>query len=236
MPSILTGLSSASLALLPAVDVGAVAAHQIVQRQAARREAIRLGVIGAVDQAHRLAHHVAVEPGRAERVLGDHPARREDHEVGIGAARHVARAGQHREDRRVGMVEADRADRVEPRQIVAVRRVIAVPGDDVERRMVERRRPQAAERFLDDFGRLVAVLEPGDRRFEIARVGEAVGADRPKLGQAQRQAMVLRDIAARFAVDLDPELHAARDERDRARARPPAVQARSRCAARPTAE
>ena len=54
--------------------------------------------------------------------------------------------------------------------------------------MVERRRPQRAERFLDDLGRLVLVLEPGDRRFEIARIGEAVGADRPKLGQAQRQA------------------------------------------------
>ena len=31
VPSILAGLSSASLALLPAFDVGAVAAHQIVE-------------------------------------------------------------------------------------------------------------------------------------------------------------------------------------------------------------
>ena len=159
VPSILAGLSSAVARLLPAFDVGPVAAHQIVERQAARREAVGLGVIGAVDQAHRLAHHVAVEPGRAERVLGHHPARREDDEIGIGAAGHVAGAGQHGEDRRVGMVEADRADRVEARQIVAVGRVIAVPGDDVERRMVEGRRPQRAERFLDDFGRLVLVLD-----------------------------------------------------------------------------
>ena len=58
------------------------------------------------------------------------------------------------------------------------------------------------------------VLEPGDRRFEIARVGEAVGADRPELGQAERQAVILGDIAARFAVDLDAELHAARNQPD----------------------
>ena len=43
------------------------------------------------------------------------------------------------------MVEADRADRVEARQIIAVGREIAVPGDNIERRMIERRRPQRAE-------------------------------------------------------------------------------------------
>ena len=83
--------------------------------------------------------------------------------------------------------------------------------------MVERRRPQRAEIFLDDLDRLVDVLERRDRRLEIARIGEAVGADRAELGQAERSAVILGDIAARFAVDLDPELHAARDQRDPAR-------------------
>ena len=110
VPSIFDRLELSLARLAPAVDVGPVAAHQIVQRQPARLEAVGLGVIGAVDQAHRLAHDVAVEPRRAERVLADHPARREDHEVGIGAAGHVAGAGEHREDRWIGMVEADRAD------------------------------------------------------------------------------------------------------------------------------
>ena len=87
VPSILCGFSSASLAAFQLADVGAVAGHQIVQAHAAGREAFGLGVIVAVDQPHALAHHVAVEPGRAERVLGDHPARREDDEIGIGAAR-----------------------------------------------------------------------------------------------------------------------------------------------------
>src|SRR4051794_1361717 len=114
------------------------------------------------------------------------------------------------------MVEADRAHRVEARQVVAPRRVIAVPGDDIERGMVERRGPQRAEEFLDDLGLLVLVLEPGGRSLEIARIGEPVRADRPKFGEPKRQSVILRDIAARLAVDLDPELDAARDQRDRA--------------------
>ena len=85
--------------------------------------------------------------------------------------------------------------------------------------MVEGRRPQRAERLLDDLGRLVLVLEPGHRRFEIARVGKAVGADRAEFRQAQRQPVVLGDIAAAFTVDLDAEFHAARDQRDRCRER-----------------
>jgi hypothetical protein len=40
------------------------------------------------------------------------------------------------------MIVADRADRVEAVEIVAERREIAVPGDDVERAVIERRRPQ----------------------------------------------------------------------------------------------
>ena len=108
--------------------------------------------------------HVAVEPRRAERVLGHHPARREDHEVAIGGARRVGRRGQHREDRRVGMVEADRADRVEAREVVFVRRVVAVPGDDVERRMVELGRPQMALELRDELAAAPSrVLERGAR-------------------------------------------------------------------------
>jgi hypothetical protein len=40
------------------------------------------------------------------------------------------------------MVEADGVDGVEPREIVAPWHVIAVPGDDIERRVIEVGRPQ----------------------------------------------------------------------------------------------
>ncbi len=81
--------------------------------------------------------------------------------------------------------------------------------------MVERRRPQTAEIFLNDLGLLVAVFIRGHRSLEIARIGETVRADRTKLGKAERQPVVLGDITARFAVDLDPELDAARHKRGR---------------------
>src|SRR5689334_23540979 len=45
--------------------------------------------------------------------------------------------GQHGEDRGIGMVVGDGADRRERAQIVFVGRIIAVPGDDVDRRSEE---------------------------------------------------------------------------------------------------
>ena len=147
--SILCGLSSAARRALPGLGVGTVRGHAIVQAGAAGQEAFGLGVVDAVQQAHELGHDVAVIPGRPERVLADQPARREDDEVDIGGAGHIRRRGQHAVDRRIGMIEAHRADHHEAREVVFVRRKIAVPGDDVERRMIHLRRPQIALEFGD---------------------------------------------------------------------------------------
>ncbi len=189
--------------------------HAVVQAGAAGRKPFGLGVIGAGDQAHQFVHDVAVEPGRPEAVLGHHPAGREDHEVDVGCARRVRGRGQDGEDRGVRVVEAHRVDRVEASEVVFAGGVIAVPGDDVERGMVQRRRPEAALELLHQLGRPLDVLEGGDGRQEVPRIGQAVGADRPQLGQAQQGAIVLADIAARRAIgQLDPEAHPARDHRD----------------------
>src|SRR3546814_20228667 len=66
--------------------------------------------------------------------------------------------------------------------------------------MIERRRPQIAEEFLHDLAGVVAILEPRDRRFEIAGIGEPVGADRPEIGEPEQVAVILRDIAARASI------------------------------------
>ena len=104
--------------------------------------------------------------------------------------------GEHGEERRIGVVEADRADRHEAREVVLVRHVVAVPGDHVERRMRELGRPQPAHELRDDLA-LALVLERGHRREEVARLREALRADRPELGQAERRAVVLAKVAAR---------------------------------------
>ena len=50
----------------------------------------------------------------------------------------------------------------------------------------------------------------------LARPLEPIG---PSSGRRSGSAMILGDIAARFAVDFDPEFHAARDQRRPSRAR-----------------
>ena len=101
-------------------------------------------------ETHELVHVVAVKPGRAKRVLGDQPTRRKDHEIAISGAGGVARCRQYGEDRRVGVIEADTAQRIEAGEIVNIGRVIAVPGDDVERRMVELGCPEIALKLGDN--------------------------------------------------------------------------------------
>ena len=139
----------------------------------------------------------------------------------------VRRRGQHSEDRRVGMIEADRVDDVEAREVVLVRRVVAVPGDDVERRMVDLRRHRLPQNFATSSSGAVDVLVRGDRRQEVARVGEPVRADRAELGQAERRAVILADIAARRAVAGDRRRKRGRAESRRSRpARPRARRTR----------
>src|SRR5579863_9353107 len=129
--------------LLVACGVGAVTAHAVVQRCAARYEAAGLapflGVVDAGDEAHELRGHVAVEPGGTEGVLRHQPAGREDHEVHVGGARRIAGRGQHCEDGWVWVIVADGADGIEAPEVVLVGRVVAVPADDVERRVVHLR-------------------------------------------------------------------------------------------------
>ena len=171
--------------------------HAVMQAAATRQEAFRLGIVDAVDQPHVLAHHVAMEPRRAERVLRRPSSAAGRRRSRRSRSRRIRRRRQHGEDRRIGMVEADRVDRVEAREVVLVRRVVAVPRDDVERRVVDRRAPQPPAELRDQLERALGSLVRRDRRQEVARIGEAVRADRAELGQPEQRAVVLADVAAR---------------------------------------
>lgn len=95
-----------------------------------RLEALGLGVVDAVHQTHELAGDIAVKPGRAEGVFHRQHARWKDRKVQRVHARRRGLGLQHQKDRWIGMVEADRANRIEPAQVVLVRHVVAVPGYD----------------------------------------------------------------------------------------------------------
>ncbi len=79
------------------------------------------------------------------------------------------------------MVEADRADGIETPKIVAIGRVVAVPGDHIERRVIDRCPPQRPLELGDQLELPFAVLVACLRGFEVARIGEAIGADRPEI-------------------------------------------------------
>lgn len=211
---------------LVAVGVRAVPAHDVVQARAAGHEpalAALLGVVPALDEAHELAHRVAVVPRRAEGVLADQPARREDDEVGDGGAHVVRRRRQHGEDARVRVVEADAADGVEAAQVVLVGVVVAVPRDDVEGGVRLGRLVQA----VGELGRhrvrvgpverhAAAVLVEGRQgRLEVPRVGEPVGPDGAQLREREVALVQLEGVAACGARgQVDGELDAARDHGD----------------------
>lgn len=211
---------------LVAVGVRAVPAHDVVQARAAGDEpafAALFRVVPALDEAHELAHGVAVVPRRAEGVLAHQPARREDDKVRHGGAQVVRRRRQHGEDARVRVVEADAADGVEAAQVVLVGVVVAVPRDHVKGRVRLGRLVQA----VGELGRhrvrvgpvkrdAAAVLVKGrQRRLEVPRVGEPVGPDGAQLRQGEVALVQLQGVAAgRARGQVDGELDAARDHRN----------------------
>ena len=200
---------------LESVPVGSMRQHHVVQRHATRHEALRLGIVLAIDVAHQLGHDVLVIPGRPEGVLGHHPALAEQHEVDVRRARLPRGRGQHGEDRRIGMVEQDRADRAIGAQVVLVGRVIAVPGHHVERAVTDMGLMELSAP-LDGHGRgRFAILEGCHRRLEVTRVGHAVGPDRTPARQLELLAVVFTDEAPAGPFQhLDPVDQAARDDGD----------------------
>ena len=192
-----------------------MAAHAVVQRRPARQKALGLGVIGAMDQTHEFTRDIAMKPGWPERVLRHQPARRKDHEVEVGRAGRVARRGQYGEDRRVGMIEADRADRIERAQVVLVRDMVAMPRHDIQRRVADAGVPEMALELGDEFEVAVDVLEGRMRREEIARIGQPVAADRAEVREAHGMAEVLAHVPACGAIrQRHAEADPTRDQRD----------------------
>src|SRR3569833_152360 len=123
--------------LFEAGSVRAVSRHAVVKRRPAGSKAVRLGVVNAGYQSHELTRDIAMKPRQPERVFHDEPARREYHEIEIVDTRGVADRLQHEKNGGIGVIVADRADGVEQPQVVFVRRVVAVPGDDVLWRMID---------------------------------------------------------------------------------------------------
>ena len=76
------------------------------------------------------------------------PAVAEEDEVDVGGADRSRGCGQDGEDRRIRVVEENRADRRERFQVVLAGSVVAVPGDHVERGLADLALVKAAANLL----------------------------------------------------------------------------------------
>ena len=94
------------------------------------------------------------------------------------------------------MIERNASDCVESLQIVTIRRVISVPADDIERRMIGFTSPQIPAEFGDNLTFRFDIFKPRNRRFKITRICQPVRPDRPKIGQPKLLAVIFADIAA----------------------------------------
>ena len=116
------------------------------------------------------------------------------------------------------MIERNRVDAVEERQIVLVGRVVAVPCHDIERRVIDDGRPQPAQKFRGDVELAFAIFKRRYGRLEVARIGQAICADRAQFRQPERQAIVLADVSARLLLRKNhAEFDPARNHADLAR-------------------
>jgi hypothetical protein len=66
-----------------------------------------------------------------------------------------------------------------------------MPGDDVERRMPDLAGVKGAAPFDRQPASRLAVLEGGDGRLEIARIGQTIGADRTTVRKREFRAVIL---------------------------------------------
>jgi hypothetical protein len=78
--------------------VGTMWCHTAVQTATTRQEAFLLGFVHATNQAHELAHAVAMKVRWTECVFGNSPTSWEDDKVGHSNSRTFRRAGQHCKD------------------------------------------------------------------------------------------------------------------------------------------
>src|SRR3984885_9074157 len=188
--------------------------HAVMQAGPARHEAFRLRVVCAEYKTHELVHQVAMKPGRPEGVIGNHPSRREYGKVAVRRSRNRRGGAQDRINRRIGMVKRDRVDAVESREIVLVRRVIPMPRNHIEGRMIDGRRPESPHEFRCDVKFAFTVFERSSRGLEVAGIRQSIRPNGTEFREAKRKAIILANIAARrIALLLFPTEHdAARND------------------------
>lgn len=142
-----------------------------------------LGIVVTSDQSHELRHGVTVVPRWTESVFLYEPAGRENDKVGNGRAFMIRRSSKDSENGRIGVIKRDRTNSVEATQIILVRVVVAMPGDDIEWGVILSGREKRVVELAVQSVFLFLVIERSYRGLEVSSVGETVGSDRAQFGK-----------------------------------------------------
>lgn len=102
------------------------------------------------------------------------PSRGEDQEISKGSCGISRRGGKNAENGRVDMVHGDGAHVDKLGQVVLVGYIVAMPGDDIERRVGLLAHEELATQLVNDLPRLFLNLVLGYGMQEVTGVGEAV--------------------------------------------------------------
>lgn len=114
------------------------------------------------------------------------------------------------------MIESDAVDGVESIEIVLVRRVVSVPRDHVERRVILFANKERANELGHDCEvDVLSVFESSHGVQKVTWVCEAVGTNRAEIGDLKVVVVHLQHVAARVTVgQADLERDAARHDAD----------------------
>ena len=128
-------------------------------------------------------------------MLSDGPSIREDHEVDICSPLLSRGRGHHGEYRGIGVIEEERTYWGEGAEVILVRSVVSVPRNHVERRVVDSCLKKLSTPLHDYFTRRAFIFVGSYWGFKIARVREAIRADRSTMWKGKLCAVVLAEVA-----------------------------------------
>lgn len=166
-------------------------------RRAAGLEFVRAAAVFAVDETHEIRSNIAVVVKGAVCIGGDVPARGKDEEVGKRGWWVTRLCGQDAEDTRVNVVNRDGSDVDKLGEIVLVRDIIAVPGNDVEWTVLLGPPEELAAKLVDNLPAFPHDLVLGLGMEEVSCVRETVRSQWPEFRKLKVGVPNLQNIASR---------------------------------------
>src|ERR1700692_4124648 len=126
-----------------------------------------------------------MKPRRPKAMFRDEPTRRKDRKVAVRRPGNIRWRTQHAVDRGIRMIERNGVDAIEKAQVVLIGRVISVPRNNVQRRVIDRGRPELTHKLRGDVKVALTIFVCRYRCFEVARVRQAIGTDWAEFREAK---------------------------------------------------